>query len=1074
MGKIKNSFRRLRSILLSICLCMPLWSLDPAKEIGQYNVEVYSTESGLPQSSILSIIQTSDGYLWLATYEGIARFDGVRFIIFDKTNTPAIESNRIRCLFEDSRKDVWAGTSDGLLNYHGGTFKNYTTADGLSSDFILDICEDNDGNIWVGTTNGVNRFSNGVFSCYKKEQGLSHNYISTITADNDGNIWIGTSGAGLNIITREGVIKQIGKNEELTGKEDIRTLYKGRENEIWIGTGESGLLLYKNGSFRSFTQKDGLSGDDIRALFQDSRSVLWIGTNGQGLNRFKIGENVFSFFSSPEGLLNRPTRAIVEDHEENLWIGTRDGLCHLIEGKFVLYNEQNGLPVNSVRTIYQDSSGTIWLGTVSGGLVQFTGSGFKSLGSKEGINSEHIWTITEGRDGSIWVGTYGDGLHRLKNGKVVETFTTGTGLSRNIVRAVATDLDGGLWVGTNGGGVDLIKKGNITNYNSKNGLTDDYVYSIATDRSGDIWIGAFNGEINRFSGGKFTIYTTKDGLTGHAIWSIYPDEEEEGVIWVGTDGGGLFRFKDDKFTRFTVKSGLYSDLAFAVFGDRRGNLWMNCNRGIYKVRKKDLDNFVEGKIQKLPSFSFGRPEGIKSTECNGPAQPAGMCAADGKLWFPTIRGAVVIDPDNIKTNRKIPLVVIEEIHADGNILHTNSITANTEKTALNFKAGIQRFEFKYTALSFVSPGRVRFKYKLEGFEKKWMDGGADRRVSYTNIPPGDYTFRVKACNNDGLWNEKGAFISFYMAPFFWQTIWFKFILLAAFAVLSYLMINFIKKHMILISFWKKKKYIGAYEIDEQIGVGGMGIVYMVHSLIDTNKTYALKVLKEEYMLDEIQKKRFKNEALLVDRIDHPHIVKVHERGEDGEKLYITMELLEGETLAERYKKEEYPSISRAVCILAQVSDVLVSLHKENIIHRDLKPENIMLISKNNNPDYVKLLDFGIAKVPTFSHLTETGQILGTLPYMPPEVVSSGELSPSVDVYSLGIIAYEMLTQIRPFTGDRPIDTMKKIIHYNPPEPVKLNPEIPFRLNTLILRMIDKTPSTRPDAQEVLQELIELS
>lgn len=1069
-----NGFMRPGSILLAICLCMPLWSLDPAKEIGQYNVEVYSTESGLPQSSILSIIQTSDGYLWLATYEGIARFDGVRFIIFDKINTPAINSNRIRCLFEDSRKDLWAGTSDGLLRCRGGTFTNYTTADGLSSDFILDICEDKKGNIWVGTTNGANRFANGTFTRFTTEQGLSHNYISAITADDDGKTWLGTSGAGLNIITAEGKIVQIGKNEGLTGKEDIRTLYRGKENEIWIGTGENGILLYKNGSFRSFTKEDGLSGNDIRALFQDSRRVLWIGTNGQGLNRFKIDENAISFFSSPEGLLNRPTRAIVEDREENLWVGTRDGLCHLKEGKFVLYNEQNGLPVDSVRTIYQDSGGTVWLGTVSGGLVQFTGSGFKALGLEEGIKSKHIWTITEGPDGSIWVGTYGDGLLRLKNGKVIETFTTDSGLSRNIVRAVATDRDGGLWVGTNGGGVDVIKNGKITNYNSRNGLSDDYVYSIAVDRGGDTWIGTFNGEINRFSRGQFTVYGIKDGLSGHAIWSIYPDEEEDGVIWVGTDGGGLFRIKEGKFTRFTVKSGLYSDLAFAVFGDRRGNLWMNCNRGIYKARKKDLDNFAEGKILKIPSISFGRPEGIKSTECNGPAQPAGLCAADGKLWFPTIRGAVVIDPDNIENNRKIPPVVIEEIHADGDIILPHNDTTDTRKTALNFKAGIKRFEFKYTALSFTAPGRVRFKYKLEGFEKKWMDGGTDRRVSYTNIPPGDYTFRVTACNNDGLWNEQGAFLSFYLSPFFWQTIWFQFLLLAAFAVLSYLVINFIKKHMILISFWKKKNYIGAYKIDEQIGIGGMGIVYKVYSLMDTSKTYALKVLKEEHMLNEIQKKRFKNEALLVDRIDHPHIVKVHERGEDGEKLYIAMELLEGETLAERYKEEEYPSIPRAVRIMVQVADVLVSLHKENIIHRDLKPENIMLIAKNKDPDYVKLLDFGIARVPTFSHLTETGQILGTLPYMPPEVVSSGELSPAVDVYSLGIIAYEMLTRERPFTGERPIETMKQIIHHTPPEPLTFNPETPPRLNALVLRMIDKTPANRPDAQEVLQELIELS
>lgn len=1039
-----------------------LWPLDPGKGINQYNHQIFSTEDGLPQSSILSIIQTSDGYLWMGTYEGAARFDGIKFKIFDKSNTSEMESNRIKILFEDSRGDLWIGTSTGLLRYSKGDFKSYTTGDGLSDDFVLSIAEDPTGSIWVGTTHGLNRFKDNTFTVYTMEHGLSHNYISALAVDDEGSLWIGTSGGGLNVF-KNGEIKPCSKETGLPGNLDIRVLYKRKEGGIWVGTSGDGLIFIKNSKSRVYSEKDGLSGSDIRALFEDSNGILWIGTNGQGLNRFKNG--AFSFSSSEHGLLNRPIRSILEDREGSLWIGTRDGLTQLNDGKFIIYNQKNGLPMDSVRTVYEDSQKNIWIGTVNGGLVRFKNNHFKTFGLKEGVLSEHIWTIAESNDGSIWFGTYGGGLHRLKNSKIINTYTTRNGLSNNIVRAVCVDHSDNIWVGTNGGGVDVLKNGYIINYTTKNGLSDDFVYAISEDKEGDIWIGTYHGNINRFKKGKFTIYGVGEGLTGDAVWAIYPDEE--GTLWIGTDGGGLLRFKNNTFTRFTMKDGLYSDLAFQVLEDHKGNLWMNCNRGIYRVRKKDLNDFANGKIKRIPCFSFGKSEGIKSTECSGPAQPAGLCSSEEKLWFPTIRGVVVIDPEHIKINKTVPPVVIEAMQVDGETVYTYP---EAPGETIKLSPGTHRIEFKYTGLSFTVPGRMRFKYKLEGFDEKWMDANTNRRVSYTNMAPGDYTFRVIGCNNDGIWNKKGTFVSFTLEPFFWQTWWFRILFIIAFAFFSYWMITFIKNHLKLIAFWKKKKYIGSYEIEEQIGVGGMGIVHRVHSLMDKSKIFALKVMKEEYLLDEIQKKRFKNESMLVDRLDHPNIVKVYERGEDNGRLYIVMELLEGQTLADRIKNDRYPTISQCIRIIIQVADVLVNLERENIIHRDLKLENIMLTRKEDDPGFVKLLDFGIARVQTFSHLTESGMILGTLPYMPPEVIAEGTLSPAVDVYSLGIIGYILLTHQKPFEGEKPIDTMRQIITYTPPAPIELNPGTPSRLNDLVLKMIEKRPESRPTAQQVIEVL----
>ncbi|MCP4221238.1 MAG: protein kinase, partial [bacterium] len=480
-----------------------------------------------------------------------------------------------------------------------------------------------------------------------------------------------------------------------------------------------------------------------------------------------------------------------------------------------------------------------------------------------------------------------------------------------------------------------------------------------------------------------------------------------------------------------------------------------------------LSDFVSGKIKRIAGGAYGKSKGIKNTECSGPAQPAGICAADGKLWFPTIRGAVVIDPANKVRNQTQPPVVLESVHADGKPVYTYP---QAKPGITIIPAGTKRMDFKYTGLSFIASHRMRFRYKLEKFDNNWVEAGGRRLISYTNIEPGEYVFNIIACNSDGVWNPKETRFAFTLSPLFHQTAWFRITAVLVFAMFSYLLIGFIKKHLRLIAFWERKKYIGSYEIEEQIGSGGMGIVYRVRSLLDKSKTYAMKVLKEEHLLDEVHKKRFKNEAMLVDRIEHPHIVRVHERGESKDHLYIVMELLQGETLGERFRKGGIPSVWQCIHIMYQVADILVNLHMENIIHRDLKPDNIMLIKIGPDGDYVKLLDFGIARGQDFSHLTESGQVLGTLPYMPPEVLSHAEPSIAMDIYSLGVIAYEMTTQRKPFAGVRPIDTMNRILKYTPPEPDPYTADIPHYLNALILRMIAKKVEDRPKAAEVLEIL----
>lgn len=1061
--------------VLILCLYFntftPLNALDTNRQLSHYQIEVYTTGNGLPQSSILAMVQTRDGFLWLGTYEGIACFDGIHFRLFDTLNTPEMNSNRIRAMIEDREGTLWIGTSAGLLRYKNGKFKNFSTRDGLSDNFVRCIFEDRYGSLWIGTTQGLNRLEpeNESIITFSSEHGLTKTYVSALAEDLEANLWIGTLGGGLHLYTRNSRHIRHISFQGLPANAHIQSLFRDRNGRIWIGTNDHGIAVMEKNKLTWYTREDGLSGNDIRAIFQDTHGTFWIGTNGSGLNILRNGE--FSSFASNPGLLDRPCRCIIEDREGNIWIGSRDGLTQLKNGKFIIFNKQNGLPEDSIRSVFQDRAGDTWIGTVTAGLVQYKFGHFTTYGLDHGLKSLHIWSIAQGYDDSIWFGTYGGGLHHLQDGKITSVFSTANGLSDNTIRAICIDPQNRIWVGTNGAGLDMITPGNgktknqVQNFNhSKNGLSDDFIYALSLDQKGDLWIGTYFGNLNRFNRGQFTVYTKKDGLPGPAIWSIYPDPGTENTLWLGTDGGGLVHFKDGKFTIFTTKDGLYSDLAFQVVGDLEGNLWLNCNRGIFSVKKKDLEAFSLGKIQRIPVTSFGKTDGIKNTECNGPAQPAGVCNQDGSLLFPTSHGAVLIAPNQIKKNTTPPPVIIEKMIVDTQPTYLYPLNKGQWIT---LKPGKKRIEFEFTGLGFTAPDQIHFRYKLEGFDENWNDTITFRHAAYTNIPPGDYTFRVIAANEDHTWNMDGDRLTFTLSPAFWQTWWFQGLVIIGFAFLSYFSIHFVQKHMRLISFWEKRKYIGSYEIDEKIGVGGMGEIYRVHSLMDKSKSFAIKIMKEEFLLDELQKKRFKNESLLIDRIEHPHIVKVFERGEYNEKLYLVMELLQGQNLSQRYKNNNYPSITQSIHIMKQVADVLVNLHQDNIIHRDLKPENIMLINYKGDPDFVKLLDFGIARVQSFSSLTESGQVLGTLPYMPPEVLSEGNLSPAVDIYSLGIMAYEMLTRQKPFKDNKPLETIKSILHTTPPPPSALNPHIPLWLNNLVILMMDKIESNRPVALQVL-------
>lgn len=764
MKQQKNLTALFFSFVLAIVLTTDIgFTLDPNKQITQYIFDTWGLEQGLPQNTISPIIQTNDGYLWLGTQEGLVRFDGSHFNIYDKRNNAQILSNWIRALYEDRDGNFWIGTYDGGLSCLNkkGELITYTTANGLSNNTILSICEDKNGALWIGTSDGLNRLLNGKFTKYSTQNGLTDAYINIVCADPGGDyLWVGTK-KGLNRLEND-IFFVYTTKDGLTDN-NICTLLPDAPGKLWIGT-NGGLNYLEKGKFTIYTTKQGLSNDRITAIYKDGDGNLWIGTDGGGLNRLCNGK--FTFFSKElgfNGLSSDIIKSIFEDREGSLWIGTDGGgLNRLKDGKFTSYTIKENLSNNLVRVIYEDNQENLWIGTMGGGLNCLKNGKFTIYTTKNGLSNNFVYCINGDRKGNIWIGSEGGYLDLVKNGKF---FNLGPEkLAHYRPRVIYEDRLENLWIGTYGGGLYRFNNGIFLAYTMQEGLSHNIVNAITEDGKGNLWIGTENG-LNCLKNGKFTIYKKEQELSNDIIGCLYCDKEN--TLWVGTRSG-LNRLKNGKIDSVNSQKGLFDDIIYQVLEDDDHYFWMSSNKGISRVNKRELEDFLDKKVNAFKYISYDEKDGMNSRECNGGCQPAGWKSHSGKLYFPTIKGVVAVDPNHLKINYVWPPVIIEEIITDNKKIQSPF----PDKKNIVLSMGTEHMEIHYTGLSFLVPSRVRFKYKMEGIDNDWIDAGTRRTAYYTSIPPGNYTFRVKACNNDGIWNESGTAMSFYLKPYFFQTAWF--------------------------------------------------------------------------------------------------------------------------------------------------------------------------------------------------------------------------------------------------------------------------------------------------------------
>jgi ligand-binding sensor domain-containing protein/signal transduction histidine kinase/CheY-like chemotaxis protein len=767
-----------------------LYSLDPRKEITQYVHDAWGIEQGMPENSVSTIVQSRDGYLWLGTEEGVVRFDGMAFEVFDKRNVPHISSNLIFTLYIDQKGNLWLGTLGGGLvhmNLKTGKSNGFAKKQGLASDSILSICEDHEGGLWLGTYGGGLNYrnpENGKITVYHFKEDLHIETVWVVYKDLKENLWIGTGSKGLLYLEpKSGKIISYTPEDGLPGVK-ISAICEDRNGNIWIGCDFKGLcrLDPKNGKMVTYTVEDGLTSDRVSSILEDRDGNLWIGTYGGGLNRLDPAAGHFSTFTVAQGLAGNMIMTIFEDREGSLWIGTANGgLSQLRDSKFTVYTTRDGLNTDVMYSAYEDGKGRIWFGTSGGGVSRLNPKNGKmtSYTTKEGLLDNTVAAVYEDRNGTIWFGTDRGGLSRLnlKSGKIT-SYTTRDGLSGNRISAVYEDRKGRLWIGTTGNGLNrMIRLDNSVTFVKIKGISHHFIQTIYEDREGRLWIGTNSEGLIRLDqpgtkNQRIVTYTTKQGLSSNNV--NYICEDSEGNLWVCTHGEGLNRLKDrdvpeGKFTPVTYKNGLFDDVVYVMLEDNNGYFWMSCNRGIFKAAKKELNDFCDGKIDSISSISYDRSDGMLSIACRGQNQSPGCKDRQGKLWFPTVRGMAMIDPPRIKINRLSPAVVIEKGIIDKREIQ---LFWTAQEDEIVISPGFEQFEIKYTGLSLLVPKRVRFKYKLEGFNKDWVDAGTKRSAYFNKISPGHYKFRVIACNNDGIWNEAGDSIAIYIKPYFYQTWWF--------------------------------------------------------------------------------------------------------------------------------------------------------------------------------------------------------------------------------------------------------------------------------------------------------------
>ena len=727
-------------------------------------VDVWTSKEGLPENAVISVIQTRDGYLWLGTLNGLVRFDGNHFTVFNEYNTPGLNSDRIVYLFEDSHTNLWIGTdAAGVALVQDGKVKNFDLGRPGHEGRLVSAGEDATGAVWLYSADArLGRYQDG------KLETLNFNFnplgiYRMITAEKSGPLWIGEYGVG----EPWGQIFSFQPSNFHPPALPIDQLIRVEKLDFILAGQRGGTWRLINGRVQKWntTQLEKDFGSypwgnaTVTAAGEDRDGNLIVGTRGAGVFWYDA-DGKYQRISTDQGLSSASVLSLCMDGQGNLWVGTDGNGLDRIKRK--VFGTPAELHPWAAQSLSQDAQGGLWTAFNAQGVTYWLANGTQDFGVGRASNA---WTVLVDRKQQVWAGTRGEGLFQFQTNHFRPA--PGAEIPGPQIFALFEDHNGQLWAGTQNGlarwsGTDW------TIYTTPEGLV---VRAIAGDAEGNLWVGTENRGLNFFKAGKFISYQkTEGGLPGNDISCLYLDQG--GVLWVGTSGHGLARHYQGKWQRYSTDDGLASNSIDYIIEDDEGCLWIGSNAGLMRIQKDSLNGFIRGKGNLISCRTYVETDGLPTRECSAGSQPAACRTRDGRLWFPTTKGVVSVNPADIKTNRQPPLVMIESVLVDGQEQKMNRFSSAWQPS-VTVPPGREQLEIHYTGLNFSAPGEVRFKYRLEGHETAWTEAGDTRVAYYPNVPPGNYRFHVIAGNEDGVWNETGGGIEVTVQPQFWQTWWFR-------------------------------------------------------------------------------------------------------------------------------------------------------------------------------------------------------------------------------------------------------------------------------------------------------------
>lgn len=722
-----------------------------------YTLQSFQSHDGLPQNSVTAIVQTRDGYLWLGTPGGLARFDGVRFKVFDNSFLANI---RITALSEAEDGTLWIGhEKGGVSRYKNGQFETLKSAP--RHDSVVAIDGDR-----ILLSSGALRDSGG--NLFEPDASLEQPPGSlTLAREASGKLWIARAGAVS--LLEDNQLKPL-EFDRFSANNFVYGIGPARAGGMWVVSNDRVRRWHENKWAEdrgAILWKPAL----VTALRELKNGALAVGTIDQGLFLLRGNEAPIRFNRS-NGLPQDWIRALAEDHEGNLWAGAGSGgLVAIRPARAVTLAPPDNWQGRSVLSVAIGGNGAFWIGTEGAGLYRLDNGRWKHFTDAEGLLNPFIWSLSDNGQGRMWAGAWGSGL-LLQNGERFERAPGLESINDPMPALFFPRASGPLWIGTPGG-LLRYERGESTLLARE--LLNPDVRCITEDSRGAIWFGMNGGGLGRHENGAAKQFLRTDGLSSDFVQCLLADDD--GSLWIGTSDAGLNRFKDGKFSAVNASHGLPNNVICHIADDRRGYFWISSHGGIMRVDKTQLRECADKKIQRVTCLVYGVTDGLPSLQSSGGLQPAGVRTGDGRLWFATIKGVVGVDPANVWTNLLAPNVLIEEMRVNGGAIGGNTI----------IPPGRRGFDFDFTALSFAAPERVQFKYRLEGLEPDWIGPVTKRSVSYSYLPHGEYRFHVIASNNDGVWNDRGASLAFTVVPYFWQTVSFRIfatLLLAAIAGLT--------------------------------------------------------------------------------------------------------------------------------------------------------------------------------------------------------------------------------------------------------------------------------------------------